>query len=500
MTQQLRPYQRQSLTDLRAAIKSGSRSIVLQAPTAYGKTTLAAEIMKGAVAKGNRAYFIADSIELIDQTFDRFSAEGLDCGVIRASDYRTDYSKPVQIATVQTLRNRWNDIAASLRPKIVVVDETHVLHKSHQDVIRDSLEAGAVVLGLSATPWRKGLGQHYETLVLGESIPDLVRDGYLAPLTIYAPRVPDLSSVPTKGSGGDYKEDALAEVMGDNELIGDIVTHWQKLAHDRQTIVFGINVAHSRSLCDAFQRVGVRAEHIDGYERDPERRAKVIRDYKAGDIQVLCNVGIATKGFDAPETSCLVIARPTKSMMLHFQILGRGMRVAKDHDDCLVLDHAGNCIRNGVPDDPMPTTLDDGKSKTESPDRKKEDKEAPLLKPCKACGHLSALHKCPKCGFAPEARNDVEVKDGVLYPLTPKTPEKKWTTDGLRDLYAEFLGYANLKGFKPGWAFHQCRDFAGRAPRDTRQIKAQHPSDKTMGIIKHINIKKAKSRAKQVAS
>ena len=265
MQHNLRPYQVKSLNDLRAAIKSGSRSIVLQAPTAYGKTTLAAEIMKGAVAKGNRAYFIADSIELIDQTFDRFTLEGLDCGVIRASDDRTDYAKPIQIATVQTLRNRWNDITVSLRPKVVVVDETHVFHKSHQDVIRDSLEAGAVVLGLSATPWRKGLGKHFETLVLGESIQNLVRDGYLAPLTIYAPRVPDLTGVPTKGSGGDYKEDALAEIMGDSELIGDIVQHWQQYAHDRQTLVFGINVAHSRSLCDAFKKVGIRAEHIDGY-------------------------------------------------------------------------------------------------------------------------------------------------------------------------------------------------------------------------------------------
>ena len=495
MKHKLRPYQSESLDNLRHAIKRGSRSIVLQLSAGGGKTSIAAEIMKGAVEKGNRAWFIVDTVELVDQAYRRFEDEGLSCGVIMGKDERTDYSKPVQVATIQTLRNRWDQVAQALRPTVIIVDECHVHHLAHSTLIDESVPSGCVVIGLSATPWRKGLGKHYDEIVVGATVERLIGEGYLCPVTYYAPGKPDLDGVKTS-SNGDWQEDALAEVMGDAELMGDIIQHWQQLAHDRQTIVFACNVGHSRSLCAAFKKIGVKADHIDGYMNDPEERKRIIDGYRSGEVQVLCNVGIATKGFDAPDTGCLVIARPTKSLMLHHQMLGRGIRVGALHEDCIVLDHAGN-IRNGLPTDLVPTTLDQGDLGHQM-DRKKEEKDEPLAKPCPSCSYVSQLHRCPSCGFQPERRHDVEVKEGKLYPVT-EVHAPKWSTEGLRDLYAEMLFFSRSKGFKDGWAYHKCREFAGRAPNNTKQIPPKHPSQRTLGIIEHMRIKNLKQRAKEQA-
>lgn len=490
--QTLRPYQHDALNALRQGIAQGVKAQVLMLPTGSGKTTVASAIKQGAVAKGNRAYFIVDSLELVDQAARRFAADGMGVGVIQGNHPMTDYSQPVQVATVQTLRRRWPELAERLKPSVVVIDECHVLHQTHEDIIAECKEKGIPVIGLSATPFRPGLGKVFDGLVVGVTMRELIEQGHLVPATAYAPHVPDLRGVKTTASG-DWAEDALAEVMGDATLVGDVVDQWLKLAEGRQTIVFGTNVAHSRALCDAFLRRGIKAAHVDGYERDPQVRAETINAFRRGDIQVLCNVAVLTKGFDAPETACVVLARPTKSLMMHYQMLGRGLRPAPGKHNCIIIDHAGNCIRNGLPEDDLPSELHDGKN-TRNLDRKQREPSEPVSKPCVSCGHVSTKHVCPACGFKPERREDVEVKDGELFEITTGA-SKEWAPAKLAAFYAELLGYAKTKGYSPGWAYHKCREYAGRAPRNTRQIAPQHPSDDTMRIVKHLQIKNAKRRA-----
>jgi len=489
--QELRPYQQHALDALRRGIKAGMKAQVLMLATGGGKTTVASAIKQGAVAKGNRAFFVVDSLELVDQAARRFMEDGMGVGVIQGNHPMTDYSQPVQVATIQTLRNRWDEIADALKPAVVVIDECHVLHSKHEEIIAECKARGVPVIGLSATPFRKGLGKHFDNLVVGATTADLIGGGYLCPATCYAPHVPDLKGVKTT-SNGDWAEDALAEVMGDATLVGDVVDQWLKLAEGRQTIVFGTNVAHSRALCDAFLLRGIKAAHIDGYERDPALRTEVVNAYRRGDIQVLCNVAVLTKGFDAPETSCVVFARPTKSLMLHYQMMGRGLRIAPGKDNCIIIDHAGNCLRNGLPDDDLPAVLDDSKGERNL-DRRERDEKEPIAKPCGSCGHVSTKHACPACGFKPERRQDVEVVDGELYEV--RTGKRKTMKDKpLTHLYGELLGYAQMKGYAGGWAYHKCREYAGKVPKNSRQIPPRHPSDDTMRIIKHLNIRAAKRR------
>lgn len=485
----LRPYQSAALDGLRRNIAAGVKSQVLMMATGAGKTSVASVLARGAVDKGNRVCFVADSIELVDQALIRFTADGLPCGVIQGDHWLTDYSQPVQIATIQTLRKRWPQMPDDVRPRVVVIDECHVLHKAHEQVIRDVVADGGVVIGLSATPFRKGLGKVFDALVVGATTAQLTRDGYLVPARCYAPHVPDLKGVKT--SGGDWQADALAEYMGDAQIVGDVVDHWRRLGEGRQTICFAANVAHSRHQRDAFLAAGIPAAHVDGYMPQDERD-EVIRDFRAGVYQVLCNVAILGKGFDAPEVSCVVLARPTKSLMLHIQMIGRGLRTHDGKADCLILDHAGNVLRNGLPTDPLPTELDDG-TLGHSLDRRQRDKQNPVDKPCAACGHVSSKHVCPACGFKPEFRKGVEVRDGELYEITEGGG--KWTPEARQALYAELLGYAQRKGYASGWAWHKCKEHTGAAPKATKSIPAREPSEATRKIIQHLNIKRAKRRA-----
>jgi len=491
--QTLRGYQQQALTELRQGIRQGAMAQLLMAPTGSGKTTIAAAINLGACAKGKKAFFIVDSLELVDQAAARFEQDGMWVGIIQGDHFMTNYAAPIQVATIQTLRRRWRQMPAELRPDLLIIDEAHVLHQAHEEIIQWCKDNKVPVIGLSATPFRKGLGKIFDRLVVTITTADLMADGYLCRARCYAPNIPDLTGV-KKNSAGDWDTEALAEVMNDLGLVGDVVEQWLKLAENRQTIVFATNVAHSRALCYRFQQLGVKAAHIDGYDNDKENRTAIINAYRRGEIKVICNVAVLTKGFDSPETGCIVLARPTKSLMLHIQMIGRGLRTFEGKQDCIIIDHAGNCILNGLPDASLPQELHDGKN-SRNLDRKDREQKDPVDKPCMSCGFVSTKHVCPSCGFKPEVRRDVEVVDGDLYEMTPEPPKEKWTTESLANFYAELKGYAAQKGIKPGWAFFKCREYAGKAPRNTKQIKAAMPTDSTLKIVKHLTIKAAKKRA-----
>lgn len=493
MSQVLRPYQSSALNRLRQGVREGAKAQVLMGATGSGKTTQASALISGAVAKGNRAFFIVDSLELVDQAARRFIADGLPTGVIQGQHELTDYAKPVQVATIQTLSRRWQYIAEHLKPAVVVIDECHVLHSAAELIVNECKHKNIPVIGLSATPFRKGLGNVFDSMVVGATTAQLTEQGYLVPAICYAPFVPDLKGVKTK-SGGDWMEDALAELMGDADIVGDVVENWLKLGEGRQTIVFAANVAHSRLLDDEFRRRGIRSAHIDGYERDPVVRTEIINKFRSGEITVLCNCAILTKGFDAPETSCIVIARPTKSLMLHIQMIGRGLRTAPGKSDCIVIDHAGNCLRNGLPTDDLPQELDDGKI-GKNLDRKQREEKEPVLSPCGSCGFVSTMHKCPACGWAPQARKNLEVIDGELYEITSgATAGEKFTTEQRLNVYAQFLHHARATGKKDGWAYYKTQEYTGSFPHKKNGIDPRPPTPEVAGWIKHSQIKWAKSR------
>lgn len=471
---ELRPYQLDAISRLREGIRNGHKRQVLQIATGGGKTKVAAAMTQAAIERGKRVCFIADRIELVDQASARFDAEGIAHGIMQGNHWRHRPYERVQIATIQTLVNR------QFQPfDMYVVDECHAGGKRLNDFVAAH---DGIVIGLSATPWTKGLGKVYESLVVGATTSQLIKLGHLVDVEAWAPSAPDLKGV--KVVAGEWEDAALAKRCDTPQLVGDIVAHWQRLASDRQTIAFAVDVAHSKHIVEQFVAAGVRAAHVDGYELAHERR-KTIQAFRKGELQLICNVGILDKGFDVPEASCLIMARPIRSsLMLHIQQIGRVLRAAPGKTDALILDHAGNLTRHGFPTDPLPEKLDDGKRKEKAEPKPKEREP----KVCPKCKHVKrpGEHECPKCGFKPERKNGVEAGDGQLVKIT-KTADK-------RQLFGEIRAIQQERGRTDGWAAHKFRELTGVWPNHYKDAPIVPPSIATRNQIKRLDIAFAKRR------
>lgn len=403
---ELRPHQTKALQMLRQSLAKEKR-VVVQMPTGAGKTLTAAKIIEGALSKGNRVIFTVPAVQLIEQTVRAFEAEGIrDIGVMQADHPRTNALAKVQVASVQTLRRREIPDAA-----LVIVDECHI----RAEVIEKLMDERPDVffIGLSATPWARGLGLRWKALLVPVTIGKLIEQGFLSLFSAYAPDLPDLSGVET--SKGDYAESGLEAVMGDAKLMGNVVTTWLERGESRPTLCFAVNRAHAAQLAAQFERNGIAAAYVDSYTDRVEREV-INQRFKAGEVKIICSVRTMTTGVDLP-VSCIIDAAPTKSEMLHVQKIGRGLRVNPGTEDCIILDHAGNSIRLGLVTDIRHVLLD----KT-LPGQKQKRKAAAekLPKPCPECETLFTGKTCPSCGHERVAVVDVDTADGDLVEITHK--------------------------------------------------------------------------------
>lgn len=473
----LRDYQEHSIRELGNALRAGIRAVCLMAPTGSGKTAIATEIIKRARAKGNRVMFVCDRVDLIDQTSAEFDAAGIEHGVIQADHWRTRPGVAVQVCSIQTLARRRNKPFVDL----VIVDEAHTMYKSQIEMIKtwDNVP----FIGLTATPFAKGMGKVYEKVIVVETTKSLIDRGYLCPFIAYGPPPPDLSGVKTVA--GDYQQKALGKKVNEKSILGDVVRTWLSRGEDRQTICFAVDIAHSKAIVDEFRANGVNAAHLDAYTDEEERREK-IREFKAGNIKILSSVDILTKGFNHPEASCLIMARPTKSLIVHIQQLGRVLRTAEGKQDAIILDHGGNMERLGFPTDKLPTVLCNG----EKQDSKTTERKEPLPKSCQKCNYVkpAQVHECPQCGFAPERQTNVVFEDVELEKIERinSTEKAKW--------YSMLLYHARSKGYKDGWAAHAYSDKFGVWPARKTGIHPVEPDEEVSRYIKYLSIKKAKSK------
>lgn len=476
----LRPHQRTAMQMLREKLIAGKRRVVLQMPTGAGKTRTAAEIVAGALAKGNRVCFTVPAISLIDQTVEAFEQEGIDClGVIQASHPRTHYGMPVQVASVQTLARRELEMTFD----VVVVDECHLRFEVISEWMQR--EPKTVFIGLSATPWARGMADDWETLVRPVSMQELIDAGFLSPFRVFAPSHPDLTGVRTVA--GDYHEGQLGEVMGESRLVADVVDTWLKRAERRPTLVFAVNRAHARQLQEQFGSAGVAMGYCDAYVDLIERQVLFERLAK-GELAGIVNVGTLTTGVDA-DIRCIVMARPTKSEMLFVQCIGRGLRTAPGKDDCLILDHADNHARLGFVTDIHHPELLAGKDKR--PETRKEKGEV-MPRECPSCGVLKAKGgECPSCGFTPSRQSEIEFEEGELVEVKPGKPDR----EAKQAFYSQLLAVAAERGRSPGWVAHAYRDKFKVWPRGLDAVWAV-PSPEVLSWVKAKDIRFAKRRAK----
>lgn len=494
MTRDLWQHQKEALANLRASIGQGVKKIVLQSPTGSGKTTMAASIVEGAQRKGNRLAFVVSSISLVDQTVESFYAEGIrNIGVIQAEHQMTDWSQPVQVCSIDTIRSR----GAWPEAPIKVFDECHVLHETHKKWMAEC--PNDIFIGLSATPWTKNLGKYFDSLLVVATTQELINKGILSPFKVFATGHPDLTGVKTVA--GDFHEGQLSAAMQEGTLTADIIRTWRERWGQGKTLVFGVDCAHAQALQARFQEAGVTCAYQDAKTPWAER-AEIKRAFHSGAVQAVCNVGTLTTGVDW-DVRCLVLARPTKSEMLYVQIIGRGLRTAPGKEFCTILDHSDTTARLGFVTDIHHDTLHTGKD-VEKPERKKA-----LPKPCPQCDSMlpRMMGVCQNCGFKlePQLSGLIE-QDGELVELTAdgfvkKIQKEKKTRDLSREELARFYGglrYIALeRGYRDGWAAQQYRKKFSVWP--AWDLKGAPPCTPTVEVRQYVRSRQiAWARSKKV--
>lgn len=336
----LRPHQTLAIEMLRERMRMGERRIILELVTAGGKTAIAIAMIRAAVAKGGRCMFVVNRVQLLQQTVERFAAQGIDVGVIQGANTRGTHRRVI-VASIATINSRPAEVPADL--SLLVIDEAHAAGgDSRLHALIERVAPGGsktAVVGLSATPWASGMARHREALkgplfqskVCPVTAAELIAQGYLCDATIYAPSEPDMEGVKTVA--GDWQEEGAAERANAPKLIGDIVTTYLKHGQGKKAVAFACNIAHSQAIEQAFQKVGIDARHID-YRMPTEARAELLAEFDAGKFQILCNPLLLREGWDCPSVEVLIMARPTKSLISWVQIAGRILRT---HDNISVL-------------------------------------------------------------------------------------------------------------------------------------------------------------------
>ena len=494
MTFSLRPYQLDAEQQARIALAGGKRRVVLYLPTGGGKTLTATSIITKATAKGRRVVFVANRKQLVAQTSAVLHRYGIDHGILQAENTcRLDAR--VLVASIDTIHVRGlpDDVG------LIVVDESHAAAGSRKYRTLLARYNLVPVVGLTATPFAVGMAKHYpdiggplfEHLVVGATIGELIEGGYLVDVDIYAPSEPDLTGVrSSKGIDGvlDYNQADLDKAVDHPQLVGDIVAHWFKLARGKQTVVFASSIAHSKHITESFGAAGVVAEHID-YHDDDETRAAILDRFARGETTVLCNVGLLCEGWDCPVTACMILARPTRSLIRYLQMVGRVLRPAPGKVRALLLDHSGSTVRLGHPCDDLPLELDDGKPRTAG---KQRERDMPLPKPCPKCHFVKPpkIHVCPNCGFAPERQSNVETIAGELVKQERKQRVSK---DAKQHTYSQLLFIERQRHYRHGWAANQYRAMFDVWPRGLNEVTVT-PTPQLLGWIKSRQIAYAKRK------
>lgn len=478
----LRDYQLDMLLEAARFMSLGVRRILLQLPTGGGKTVMAQAMLGSAQRLELLSQFIVHRKELVEQTSKTFAGGGLKHGFV-ASGYPADYDANLILAGVQTLANRLDLV---LPPNLIVLDEAH--HATADTWARTLAEfPEAFVVGLTATPERldgRGLDDHFDVMIEGPSVAELIARGFLSSFDYFAPGVPDLSKARTDA--------AAAEIMDKPTLIGDMVEHYLRLAAGQPGIVFASNREHSRHLVDAFQGSGVRALHVDG-DMSQKERERADAAFRAREVDLLSNVDLFGEGYDVPGIVYCGLGRRTQSLALYRQQVGRDLRpvyadgmpinsdaarlaaiAAGPKPRGIICDHAGNVFQHGFPDEDIEWSL---QGKAGRPRGASDD--ATPVKQCMTCYRVSRsiVSICPGCGteFVVVKRR-ISVAEGQLARLEREELKRRQAQQRRIEeqnckSHADFVSLARARGYDEPekWAKVKMKTRATAAARWNRR-------------------------------
>lgn len=458
----LRDYQEKLRQDASHAVARGKKRVLLYMATGAGKTITAIDIMIRAIKKGKRVMFVVRQSVLVPQTLEKLKAHkvghlvaicksGFDSGHWTGSG-----AKPIVLAGVKSLETRFKKgVIGSLPPAdLIILDEAHNTIAPEYDFLFRNYP-DAVILGLTATPFRlnpqESMEDRYEELVIGPQTYELVNEGYLVPPEVYKLPEGSLNLDEVSVIAGDFDEEQLAIKCNTPAMIEAMIREWRIRALNLPTIVFAVNVEHAKAIRDAFEAEGIPAVTVIDKTSIAERGV-IFKAFQEGRIKILTSVGALCEGFDVPEIKCVVLARPTQSLSMYIQMVGRGLRPAPGKTHCVVLDQALNHYRHGHPLEPLKNlTL------TKQKPVKVAGPSKPSTKQCPACDFTLSLNarKCKKCDFVFESKKRFEL------PVRMELATVYAGSDSPYELLDKLIEIAINRGYKMGWA---TRKFFDRVP------------------------------------
>jgi DNA repair protein RadD len=476
----MRDHQAKFFSDCREAIRRGDKRIIGCAPVGWGKTRLAAEMFKGSYQRGKTSMFTTPRNALIEPSVEEFEEQGLtDIGIIQQDHPRTNPHAKLQVASIHTAVNRELPII-----HLVVDDEVHMNTKEFNALVDSEEWKNIIVIGLSATPWKKGMGLRWKTLIQTKSTSQLIDEGYLVrPRYMVGSETPSIAGRKThldEDGNRVLSEKDEAAAMGDVRIIGDVVQTYIKHGEGRSGFYYAVNLAHARSLRDEFERAGIKCGYIDG-TMSREERHKVIRLYREGHYRIVVNFGVLTTGVDE-DVRIIGICRIILAEIDWVQIIGRGLRTDNPRKrvkgcepkvDCLVIDHGGNLTRDdGTAMAPAEDIYHDYLDTHDPADKKKkayeEDAKPATHRKCKKCGALipPKTKRCPSCGdeiwdteHGVVAVNAEFREFGGVKPEKQPKP-KKAKKDEKQEFWSGFLYMAEERGDQNGWTKQKRRSMA----------------------------------------
>lgn len=424
---ELRPYQREAIDALYDYFGASGGNPLVVMPTGTGKSVVIASFVREALAMypDTRILMLTHVKELIAQNFAALIRAWPEApaGIYSAGLSRRDIHAQILFAGIQSIHRHAGRVQ---RCDLVLIDEAHLLGVNESGMYRKFLaELRAInsdhtkIIGFTATPYRMDSGLLHEgkdrlftDVAYQVPVLDMIQQGYLSMVVPKQTKTQlDVSSVGTRG--GEFIPGQLEAAVDRDDVTRAAVAEIVKHGDGRGSwLIFCAGVTHAKHVRDAIREAGIDAETVTGDTPGPERD-RILSAFKAGRLRCVTNANVLTTGFDAPGVDLIALIRPTKSVGLYVQMIGRGTRLAEGKEDCLVLDFAGNTARHG----PIDTV--DG--------RKREKSEEPGVAPHKVCPepecatiNAAAARVCVGCGFefpAPEIKVTAEASTAAVLSI-----------------------------------------------------------------------------------
>jgi superfamily II DNA or RNA helicase len=458
----LHPHQVRAVEGLRAAVASGKRRVILQAPCGFGKTIVTSAIVELAMERGNRVLFLASGRKLIHQKANKLRECDIPHAVLMSKEEYVA-GHPCVVSSKDTLWSRSFVRTSVPLPSadILLIDECHLAKADSWQAIYKEFQ-NAVMIGVTATP-ALGNGKPlpgWDAMVSGGTYEELIAGKYLVPAKVYAPFSVDMTGVAVNRESGEYVLDQMAERYDDKILVGDFIRERQKYAPDLLTGFFAASVKSSIGAADEFNAQGIPAAHMDADTPDDERES-IFAAARDGRLKVLCNFGVLRVGVDLPEMRCVQLAVSMNSLNTYLQSVGRGFRPYPGKAECVVIDHGGNVHKHGWPTEDHEWSLTDENTVQERDDEIRErDKKPREPLCCPECGAMRPSGpRCPNCGHQ-HKRTGIKVRtvDGVLKPMErTKIKKKKQQTDAQK-VWLTCVSIAANRGMtfkQASWLFKQ---------------------------------------------